>query len=72
VQAERDAPVYGADQIEIAADPATVWGTLTDTPGWAATRSPSGNVSATLPRIPAPKVGRQRPGTRLCLHISGK
>jgi uncharacterized protein YndB with AHSA1/START domain len=35
VQAERDAPVYAADQIEIQADPATVWDTLTDIPGWA-------------------------------------
>jgi Polyketide cyclase / dehydrase and lipid transport len=35
MQAERDAPVHAADQIEIAADPATVWDTLTDIPGWA-------------------------------------
>jgi Polyketide cyclase / dehydrase and lipid transport len=34
VQAERDAPVYAADQIEIAADPATIWDTLTDIPAW--------------------------------------
>ncbi len=34
MQAEREAPMYAADQIEIAADPATVWDTLTDIPAW--------------------------------------
>jgi len=34
VQADRNAPVYGTGEIEIAADPETVWGVLADIGGW--------------------------------------
>jgi hypothetical protein len=34
VEADRNAPVYGTGQIEIAADPETVWGVLADIQGW--------------------------------------
>jgi hypothetical protein len=34
VQADRNAPVYGVGEIEIAADPETVWGVLADIGGW--------------------------------------
>ena len=34
MQADRNAPVYGTGEIEIAADPETVWGVLADIGGW--------------------------------------
>jgi hypothetical protein len=54
VQADRDAPVYGTGEIDIAADPETVWGVLADIGGW-----PSWNPDITGATLSGPV----RPGT---------
>jgi hypothetical protein len=34
VQADRNAPVYGTGEVEVAADPDAVWGVPADIQGW--------------------------------------
>jgi hypothetical protein len=54
VQADRNAPVYGTGEIEIAADPETVWGVLADIGDW-----PSWNPDITQVNLRGPV----QPGT---------
>jgi hypothetical protein len=65
VQADQKAPVYGTGEVEVAADPETVWSVLADIQGW-----PSWNpdISAVTVRGPVqfPPSGllEQAPGGR--------
>jgi hypothetical protein len=54
VKADRNAPVYGTGEVEVAADPETVWGVLADIGGW-----PSWNPDITGVTLQGPV----RPGT---------
>ena len=54
MQADRNAPVYGTGEIEVAADPETVWGVVADIQGWLS-RNP--DISGVTLRGPV------RPGT---------
>jgi uncharacterized protein YndB with AHSA1/START domain len=54
VQADRNAPVYGTGEIEIAVDPETVWKVLADIQSW-----PSWNPDITQATLAGPV----RPGT---------
>ena len=54
MQADRNAPVYGTGEVEVAADPETVWGVLADIQGW-----PSWNPDITGATLRGPV----RPGT---------
>jgi hypothetical protein len=54
VEADRNAPVYGTGEIEVAADPETVWGVLADIGGW-----PTWNPDVTGATLQGPL----RPGT---------
>ena len=54
MQANRNAPVYGSGDIEIAAAPETVWEVLADIGGW-----PSWNPDITQATLAGPV----RPGT---------
>jgi hypothetical protein len=54
VQADRNAPVFGSGELEIAADPDTVWAVLADIQGW-----PSWNPDITAATVRGPV----QPGT---------
>ena len=54
MQADRNAPVYGSGEVEVAADPETVWGVVADIQGWLS-RNP--DISGVTLRGPV------RPGT---------
>jgi hypothetical protein len=54
VQADRNAPVYGTGELEVAADPETVWGVVADIQRWPS-RNP--DISGVILRRPV------RPGT---------
>jgi hypothetical protein len=54
VQADQKAPVYGTGEVEVAADPETVWSVLADIQGW-----PSWNPDITAATLHGPV----QPGT---------
>ena len=54
MRADRNAPVYGTGEVEIAAEPETVWGVLVDIGGW-----PRWNPDITQASLSGPV----RPGT---------
>jgi hypothetical protein len=63
VQADHNAPVYGSGEIEVAADPETVWGVVADIQGWPS-RNPDSGVILRGPVRPGPTSSwRSGPGT---------
>ena len=64
MEADRNAPVYGTGEIEVAADPETVWAVLADIQGWPTWNSDIAEASLRGPVRPGTSFSwRSGPGT---------